>query len=658
MRVTISGRTPLSHCSGVTAISRPAALICILCLGVVGESIAESYFIDASRGNDSWSGTRSAPSSEGGPWKSLSRLAEITLRAGDSVFLHCAGIWHEPLTIQAKGTAESKISVAPYGDCPNTRPTIRPTKTMTTAAGSAVQKIRLETGPKMVVVDNQVAPRARFPVEGYLALQEKNGNWQLPLEGIPTNNLALKGADLVVRVNDYTIEERRLYNVEANGEFTVAKPFGLPIAKGAGAYLEGKAWMIAKPNHWAYDEASQELHIRLPNSITALEVALPGNAITINSSDYLTLRGLTVAFAEQHGILVSGSRNVRLESITVTDVGSSFVNATNSEALVIDDLRGERSQRNGVVAQGNAVTVTNSDLSEIGTSKNLRKSIAAIELSYAVDAVVTNNRIKQAGYSAIMFGKRARIENNNILEACTRLADCGAIYTSGAGKKLGLYGAVIRNNVISGVPGNIDGTSTKHALTAGIYLDDESAGIAVENNHVEFAQRGIFSKAHSSRITGNTLFGNKRAIFLTNAGARGNGRTDGTELGANRIISTDRQAPIVIVGTNSDQPLAIPDKEHFWIPKEAKPAETWVGNQRSSDRLGEANAGLPPPNQSISTTRITQARSILNFRGTTARLECPFPASDCIKVRLLAGEAVAWPIILSPNSAEVVVIPK
>jgi hypothetical protein len=652
MRATIYGRTLLNRCSGITTTSRQAALIATLSLGFAGTSFAENYYINASEGDDAWSGKQSAASQANGPWKSLARIAGVNFQPGDNILLHCTSVWNEPLVIRAKGTATSRITIGPYGQCVDSRPIIRPTRSLGTPATSTEQTIPLDTAPQMVVIDNQMASRARFPAQGYLSLQQINGVWHLPLNGMPVSHTALTGADLVVRVNDYNIEERRLYDVEANGEFTVAKPFAQTIVRGAGAYLEGQPWMIAKPSQWAYNDANQQLHVRLANASAKVEVALPGNAITINNSEYLTLRGLGIVFAEQHGIEVNWGRNIRFEVMYAKDVGNSFVTATNSDGLVIDGFLGTRSQRNGIVARGNAVTVTNCDLSDIGVSTNIRKSVAAIELGYAVDAVITNNRIKRTGYSAIMFGKRARVENNSITDACTRLSDCGAIYTSGAKKNLGLFGASIRNNLIAGVPGNVEGGATKQPLTAGIYLDDESAGIVIENNHIEGAQRGIFSKAHSSRIVGNTLFGNERAIFLTNSGARGTGRADGTQLGTNRIISMGQQAPMLIVGTSADMPLASADNEYFWLPVGAKHEESWLGSQRS---IASGTTSL------AATTvikRINQARSMVNAQETTTSPTCPLTASDCLKARLLSGQAATWPMVMSPKSATVVVIPK
>lgn len=88
---------------------------------------AATYYVDASAGKDSWSGTQ--PSTVGspatdGPWQSLAKVSATALSPGDSVSLKCGGVWNETLTLQSSGTADSPITIGAYpSDCTN-KPTI------------------------------------------------------------------------------------------------------------------------------------------------------------------------------------------------------------------------------------------------------------------------------------------------------------------------------------------------------------------------------------------------------------------------------------------------------------------------------------------------------------------------------------------------------
>ena len=76
-----------------------------------------TFYVDAQRGSDAWSGKLADPSgapSADGPWQSLARLARATLAPGDRVALRCGASWSETLRISASGTAASPITVLPY----------------------------------------------------------------------------------------------------------------------------------------------------------------------------------------------------------------------------------------------------------------------------------------------------------------------------------------------------------------------------------------------------------------------------------------------------------------------------------------------------------------------------------------------------------------
>lgn len=80
-------------------------------------AMAATYFVDAGKGNDAWSGRLGDPavaSTADGPWQSLARLARATLVAGDTISLRCGSVWNETLKISASGTVAAPISVRPY----------------------------------------------------------------------------------------------------------------------------------------------------------------------------------------------------------------------------------------------------------------------------------------------------------------------------------------------------------------------------------------------------------------------------------------------------------------------------------------------------------------------------------------------------------------
>ena len=88
---------------------------------------AATYYVDASHGNDNWSGNQSSrigsPPTDG-PWQSLGNVSAKVLTPGDSVLLKCGGIWHETLKLQSSGTITSPITIGAYPDACANKPII------------------------------------------------------------------------------------------------------------------------------------------------------------------------------------------------------------------------------------------------------------------------------------------------------------------------------------------------------------------------------------------------------------------------------------------------------------------------------------------------------------------------------------------------------
>ena len=78
-------------------------------LGMVGNTNAATYYVDAVNGNDSWAGTTSATA-----WKSLAKVQSSSFSSGDFILFKRGGSWGG-LTISASGTSGSPITFGAYG---------------------------------------------------------------------------------------------------------------------------------------------------------------------------------------------------------------------------------------------------------------------------------------------------------------------------------------------------------------------------------------------------------------------------------------------------------------------------------------------------------------------------------------------------------------
>lgn len=620
------------------------ARLCAVAAGVFClQAGATDYYIDAEQGSDDASGLQQVADGANGPWRSLARINAASIRPGDRILLKCGAIWNEAPTLTLKGTAEAPVILGVYGECTGRRPEIRPMSNAVRAEDfreeAAGWSAPLGILPGMVFSPNAVIPPARFPTQGWLGLKLWKGMARIAPTDLPAG-ANIVGADWVVRTNDYTIEVRRLYGLSPQGEATIAKPFAFPPLAGAGYYLEGQPWMLRHGGGWAYDAGARRLYVQnRPTEALGVNTSLA--SLTLEQPEHVRIQGLGIRFSPSVGVEIVGGRDVELNDLDIADVGLAFVRTRNTDDVRVTKLAARRSQQDGVALfGGSSASVTDSQIVEVGISLNPRKSIAAVLIDSSSSAVVARNRIDRTGYAAIMFGRNAVVERNVITHACMALSDCGAIYTSGANKKYGFYASRVSGNLISDVPGNVEGSPGEVALTAGVYLDDEARGIEVSENFIEKAQRGIFSKATASVIARNILFDNVYGVRLVPTGAYAGG-PDATQVEDNFIVSKPGQMPFLVSAADTGESVSLIHNQLRSLSG-ALASQVWHGSVK------QANPEVAP------SVGIGRAFSLVNISQERKSFTCPLPKAECTSLRLSDGAYTHWPVELMPGKAVVI----
>lgn len=86
---------------------------------------AQTLYVDATNGNDAWTGTLPDAQSADGPLKTLKKVSDMYFSPGDSVLLKCGQTWNETLVVTSSGVAGSPITYGAYGSCTdNNKPVI------------------------------------------------------------------------------------------------------------------------------------------------------------------------------------------------------------------------------------------------------------------------------------------------------------------------------------------------------------------------------------------------------------------------------------------------------------------------------------------------------------------------------------------------------
>lgn len=86
--------------------------------GSVSAALSGTYYIDATNGNDAFTGK-----TEGAAWKTFAKVNSNVLSAGTKILLKKGEVWNQRLEIRGSGTAANWISVGSYGAA-NAKPKI------------------------------------------------------------------------------------------------------------------------------------------------------------------------------------------------------------------------------------------------------------------------------------------------------------------------------------------------------------------------------------------------------------------------------------------------------------------------------------------------------------------------------------------------------
>lgn len=490
---------------------------------------APGYYVDAVGGDDSAAG------SVVHPWRTLARLAAVQLQAGQGVYLRCGSLWRETLTLTAAQLADGS-TVAGYGaECSKRKAVISGADDFSgswTQNGNIWSRSLPAGTPKItqLFVEGLPMRTAQWPSPGaagaalrpfaLAASAAAATGSQLPLQTADAATLAgrdLVGATVQLRTQPWFIETRRSAGI-GGGLMQLDSAPTWPLLAGAGYVLQDKLWMLDSPGEFFHDSAAQRLYLIAPTTgapadlNTALvEGSVRNVALSLAQRSGLVVRDLSLRAAGLDGLRLSDTPQAQLTQIEALDNGSSGITIAQSQALAAG-LNGATLAGSLVAGNGSyGVNATGADRVTISGNRLLANGTGAHQQANALAAVATgpggqvaDNTIDGAGYIGIGYSALggSDIARNTVMGYCSRLSDCGAIYTwQGRAYATAEQSATVENNRILGsqaqtagaVGGGVD-------VVAGIYIDDFSSNVAVRGNVLSGMPMGIFAH-NASNLT-------------------------------------------------------------------------------------------------------------------------------------------------------------
>ncbi len=519
---------------------------------------AADYYVDASAGDDGWTGQAGTPTgARAGPWKTLGKVASTAFQPGDRILLKCGEIWRESLTLRSSGTPEQPIEVKAYPASCAAHPIIDgsiaiPASDWVRQSESIYQapvpQLAAVNEVRQVFSQGDILTLAHYPNRGHkpsarqslyletaqqvdLAQQAGSSASTYLLIGseVPPEvaQLLSPGITARVRVNAWTIDERAIVRV-AESRLYFDRPASGPIRKGWGYYLTGALWMLDEPGEWHYDKGSQHLHVWMPDGLppgSRVTVPVRNHAVNVNGRSYVVLDGLAMRQAN-HGVLMRDASNIKIRNSIISDTVHDAVDASGATSSTIEKNEIIRAGRNAIYARvssrmASKLSIVGNNIRESGL-RVINGTVGSLPsgsygaIMAGTELYVANNRIAYAAQNGIIVDAASTVAENYVTNPCLVLDDCAAIYVYKTA------GGVISRNIIVDAPGAPEGRpASPVGATRGIYLDDLSSGFNVSSNTVVGADDGIMvHNAFNNDISGNKLYRNRRSQIWLSEGTR------------------------------------------------------------------------------------------------------------------------------------------
>ena len=594
-------------------------------------------------------------------------LRGVDVRSGDVIELPCGGQWSESIQL-LPSTVRLTVRAA-TGCRAGQRPTLKLAQRIEgwRQDSGDIYSVAMDAPARMVLVNGALLAPARYPATDFLRLSNApapvgakvaDGVWLELQDSAGLRGRDLWGTTVHLRSFGWTIETGQV--VEGTSARFRAAGIGQNGArKGAPLTFSGKPWMLGEQGAtgWAWDAVAKRLLVRLapgwrPDK-TLVEVATLSHGVAADGTTALHLSGFDIVGAAVDGVSCERCSQVQLDDVHIEHTGRDGLNLSYSQDVSVSKVRVALAGRDGInLYRAARVIVLGSQVTDSGTGGWPQSSRAAINGTWSSDMQVRDNTIRRSGYIGIRFNQRSRVQQNEVIDSCLALDDCGAIYGWAGNDGIPLDSDV-SSNLVRGVLGNHVGSPDSYTLAAGIYLDDLSKGVAVHNNTVLDAERGLMLHNASSNVLDGNLVAMVRSYALVIA--TDHRLAQGELMPANRITGNaflmhDPRPAIFVLNRNGRKERDVLSDNSVVSPSTSSWAIAVAGDVVRSvgidaDVIGTVFDGS-------GNRFLTGQPRMLMAKPVVSQAACPLSIADmCDRMIDESGQRVRWPLQLTPYAS-------
>lgn len=393
-----------------------------------------------------------------------------------------------------------------------------------------IYKTSLTGYTTQVFINDIKANSARFPKTGYNNITSVTSNSLFSSTDI-NSGISYTNAIAIIRCNAWIILTKDI--IGSTGQtISLSSTTSEDLNVGDGFILTNKLDFLTEPGEWYHDNITNTLYLwtfsgDTPSNYT-IRVNKNVNGINIGSNDNITIDNLNIM---QNNISIKsdgGNSNIIIKNCYFKNSDSKGIDILyEGENWLIKNNTFENINHYGIFGYLKNSTISYNNIENIALLDNLDitgmgKGITletvsgkAIHIEGESNSFYKNN-INNVAYSGLAFyGSNNNVEYNYIQNVCLYKEDGGAIYTYGGNESNPINtGSTITYNFIEGSYGSQLGLSNHTLEGHGIYLDNYSGDITINNNVVKnISSWGIFiHQGKLNNINNNVIINCKSTI--------------------------------------------------------------------------------------------------------------------------------------------------
>lgn len=490
---------------------------------------AATYHFSSTSGDDSRSSLQAQSVTT--PWRTMHKVKGLQLSAGDSVLFECGSTFIGTLALgqaaTVSGSAGKPVCIASYGSGP--LPIITGSQPVTgpwTKYQGNIWSTSVTDSVEQLFLNGKTLTLARFPNQGTVPVTTITSDNVFQCAGL--TGMTLQGATIFARSEHWSWNMNVITQFNAaNGSVTIGgKPIYV-LKSGWGAWVNNHLSLLDAPGEWYWDSGAHLLYVWLPDGGTpngkSLEASRPGPGVDIATLRFTVMQDLILKNHGGDGIIGNANdftmRRLRIENPLASGI------KLNGQGITVDQSEIIGPNVYGMEIYCDGAQITGNTVKGVAELRRLTRtglggqccSGRGINVEGA-DIVVRNNTLDSIGYIGIGFnGARNHIENNVVRHHCMTTDDCAGIYTWSPDFVLpGSAGSVIRGNLVLDGVGAPDGIPDHSTFALGIYLDDRTHQVTIENNSVSGTDIGLYM--HNNRddtVRNNLSYGNRLGQLIT-----------------------------------------------------------------------------------------------------------------------------------------------